>query len=1447
MAVSSAKLMWAGLLVLLLPAAVHAVAVITAGKSYSTQLIGKSGTTDEKYSLKVEYCKDFTDDGKDDIKITVAINQGSFSGTEDCEGVAFDLQGDTWPAGLTVASITRETFGAGTKRFEAPAFLIDRDQITGNILGLDINGDANIKSPFDVAVKSNKGGMADGTVQAFSFILTADVALDASSLLSNTDWFVRSQSTNGGGGSAKTTGAIGTIPGCSVPTCADTNGDGDGVIAFICTGVYSPKADAGAIDLTGIANDNNAWRDKCCDEAPTCADINGATDGVTEYECPDGYDLKGTADTTALPADELNNRRDACCVQVATCADTNGADDGGTAVTCPGGSTQKTGYSTIELTVIASDRWVATCCDQGATCADMNGAADGVTEYECPGGYDPKADLGTIPLPADVNSQRGACCNQVPTCADTNGADDGGTAVTCPGGSTQKTGYSTIELTVIASDRWVATCCDQGATCADMNGAADGVTEYECPGGYDPKADLGTIPLPADVNNQRGACCNQVPTCADTNGADDGGTAVTCPGGSTQKTGYSTIELTVIASDRWVATCCDQGATCADMNGAADGVTEYECPGGYDPKADLGTIPLPADVNNQRGACCNQVPTCADTNGADDGGTAVTCPGGSTQKTGYSTIELTVIASDRWVATCCDQDATCADMNGAAGSVTAFECPGGYDPIANPELTPLPADVRDDRRDACCVQVPTCSDTNGITAGTPAVTCPDGWSRKADFATTELTGINNVNNNWRDRCCDQNLIPPPITVLNPLLLQKDGPATVIAACNAPVENTLRCDLGDGWILGNTVLITVPAVASGAQAFGVNTATVYDNAAPPHSASDDHTVVVFANIPADVIDVIVTKTVNRVSAVIGQGDNPTFDFTVTLTAAAGSVVVNPTVIDSISSTGLELLGAVQPSAFCQKTSLQAFSCGWLGMRLEAGQSVTVTYTAVARQAGTFVNTAKSAPAGDKDPNNNEAAVTVTVTEPQPGPPELAVSKTGPDVALVNAPVIFVVTAGVAPNSTPAAVLTLVEQLDSPKAEFVEPLPDPPNCKLDNKQRATCTWNNVGAGDTKTLQFTVKGSDAETIKNVATVSSANATPKSAEKTVILNAEVPPAEVKFTLLKDGPGRVVAVNEEFDFTLTANLVSGTMPSVTLVDTPPVGSGITFLRATPAAACEVTASLLSCKLTGPWPQTVKLTAVGTVAGTFENVALLSGQGNPTDSANVTVFLSTCGEVMPGGKPYNKCPAGYEYDSRFAGKSPANDINCCTLKAQSAPDIIVVKRVSDAKVQVGQDVTFTIQVTHQAGLSDTIAEKVVVSDTLPAGLKPYTDRWSVTPDVGPNACTFDAANTRKLTCALGTIAMGDTRTIAIPCLADGSQIGKLSNVAVVNCDTPGQGTVDPKCKKTSPPAVVTVEKVPEVCNSTLGISVVGVPKKAGKGGIFTWNITLIPKAPCTAW
>lgn len=77
---------------------------------------------------------------------------------------------------------------------------------------------------------------------------------------------------------------------------------------------------------------------------------------------------------------------------------------------------------------------------------------------------------------------------------------------------------------------------------------------------------------------------------------------------------------------------------------------------------------------------------------------------------------------------------------------------------------------------------------------------------------------------------------------------------------------------------------------------------------------------------DVIDVIVTKTVNRISAVKGQGDNPTFDFTVTLTAASGSVVVNPNLIDTFSS-GLAMLGVFQSNGKLRPSeTLRSPCCG-----------------------------------------------------------------------------------------------------------------------------------------------------------------------------------------------------------------------------------------------------------------------------------------------------------------------------------------------------------------------------------------------------------------------------------------------------------------------------------------------------------------------------------------
>jgi hypothetical protein len=145
-----------------------------------------------------------------------------------------------------------------------------------------------------------------------------------------------------------------------------------------------------------------------------------------------------------------------------------------------------------------------------------------------------------------------------------------------------------------------------------------------------------------------------------------------------------------------------------------------------------------------------------------------------------------------------------------------------------------------------------------------------------------------------------------------------------------------------------------------------------------------------------------------------------------------------------------------------------------------------------------------------------------------------------------------------------------------------------------------------------------------------------------------------------KTGPTKVFNAGEEFEFELKASVTSGTVTSMILTDPMPAGSGLRLIKSTPAAPCVITESLARCTLTGPFPQTIKLTAVGSVKGEFKNEALLTAGGVTTaDDANVTVFVPTCGEVTPGGGPFSRCPAGNEYNPSFAGRTPANSFTCC--------------------------------------------------------------------------------------------------------------------------------------------------------------------------------------------
>ena len=181
--------------------------------TYTTLFGEQLGATDEQIIITVEYGKDFTGDGLDDIRLTFSLAPESNSGSEDIIGVAFDIQDDAVD-GLQITDVQTST-EYGTLSDYDPTWLIGADAVAdGGTLdpGFSTSGGGS-DEPYDVGLMVSEPGAGEGIVQSFSFVLTSpDGDLDAEALLENTDWWVRIQSTDGGAGSAKTGGAIVDLP-----------------------------------------------------------------------------------------------------------------------------------------------------------------------------------------------------------------------------------------------------------------------------------------------------------------------------------------------------------------------------------------------------------------------------------------------------------------------------------------------------------------------------------------------------------------------------------------------------------------------------------------------------------------------------------------------------------------------------------------------------------------------------------------------------------------------------------------------------------------------------------------------------------------------------------------------------------------------------------------------------------------------------------------------------------------------------------------------------------------------------------------------------------------------------------------------------------------------------------------------------------------------------------
>ncbi len=551
----------------------------------------------------------------------------------------------------------------------------------------------------------------------------------------------------------------------------------------------------------------------------------------------------------------------------------------------------------------------------------------------------------------------------------------------------------------------------------------------------------------------------------------------------------------------------------------------------------------------------------------------------------------------------------------------------------------------------------------------------------------------------------QNLGPSDAT--NVVIAETPPPGTSFVSATAPCSGGFPCTvptLAVGDTLVFDVTFEVPADFAGPGTIA-NTVDVASDTGDPdganNSASDD------ASITAPSADLAVSKVVDEANPVVGSN----IVFTIDVTNNGPSDATGVELTDLLPS------GYAFDAAAPSQGSYDDGSGVWTVGTVASGDSATLAVTAEVLAGGDTLNvaTVSASDASDPDPDNNQDDADTSPTA-------------SADVSVTK------IVDNATPNVGEQVTFTVTVSNDGPSDATGVSVDDalPSGYSLDSVTPSqgsytAPTWSvgNLADGASATLDIvaTVEASGDYANTATGTATEDDPDPSNNEDTETTN---PVDQADLSVSKDDGGASVIPGETVAYTIeVSNNGPSTATSVTLDD--PTPTGLVFVSAD--GPCS-----------GGFPCSLGDLADGASA-TVEVVFELPSDYSGPDPISNTASVSSPTDDPDGSN---------------------NDATDTTPVDASEADLAVVKSVSPEEPEVGDTVTFTIEVSNN-GPAD--ATGVVVNDPLPAG---YTFQSASATEGSYSAPDW----------TVGGLADGDSATLTIEALV--TDVDDYLNVATAS-------------------------------------------------------------------